>query len=185
MVLFYYDFPKGQSCTSIKNWPNQLSVEPKRKQEEIDSHDLQKIVNIWNRELALRDLEERFKAGATLWLVRSEGELAGYGWTLLGHTLKPHYVRLGANDVHLFDFLVFPEYRGRRINPLLVTYILNQLAAEDRTRAYIEVAEWNRAQLTSLGKTDFHLFGVARKLSLFGRTIVEWGEDQFKSAKRT
>ena len=109
-----------------------------------------------------------------MWLIRCEDQLAGYGWTITGRTIAPHYHPLGTNDVHMFDFLVFPEYRGRRINPSLVDHILNQLSAKGRTRAYIEVREWNHAQLISLAKTRFRLLGVARKVSLFGRTFVEW-----------
>lgn len=184
MVLFYYDFPSVPGTASTSNRPDRLQVERKQSQEEIHQQDLQRIVNFWNPRLARLDLEKRFKAGATLWLVRSQGQLAGYGWTLTGRTVEPHYVPLGANDVHLFDFLVYPEYRGKRINPSLVTHILDQLSREGKIRAYIEVAGWNQAQLTSLSKTPFHHFGIARKLSLFGRTIVEWKGDQVKLDQR-
>lgn len=153
-------------------------VERKRSQEEIDVQDLQRITNFWNPRLSLHRLGERFEAGATLWLIRSEGELAGFGWTLVGRTMGPHYLPLGANDVHLFDFLIYPEHRGKGINPKVVTHILNQLAQEGRARAYIEATEWNHPQLTSLNKTAFHYLGRARKISMFGRTIVEWKADE-------
>jgi len=178
MVLFYYDLQNFPITDPINNWPDQLKAERKQSQNEIGKQDLQRIVSFWNPRLAHQSLEERFREGATLWLIRSEGQLAGYGWTLTGHTMRPHYVPLGVNDVHLFDFLVFPEFRGRRINPSLVTHILGQLSREGKTRAYIEVAEWNRTQLTSLNKTGLHFFGVARKMSILGRTFVEWKRDQ-------
>jgi ribosomal protein S18 acetylase RimI-like enzyme len=136
--------------------------------------DVDRIVNFWNPDLTRRNIEERFREGASLWLIRSEEHLAGYGWSLTGRTIAPHYHPLSANDVHLFDFLVFPEYRGRNINPSLVEYMLKRLAAEGCTRAYIEVREWNHAQLKSLGKTRFQRLGFARKVSLGGRTFVEW-----------
>ena len=178
MVLFYYDFPPFRVTAPLSGWPEHLRVERKQSHEEIDQQDLQKIVNFWNPQLARRSLAERFEAGASLWLIRSTGQLAGYGWTLTGRTVRPYFLPLGASDVHLFDFLVFPEYRGRRINPSLVIYILDQLSREDRSRAYIEVAEWNHSELTSLSKTAFHVLGVARKTSLLGRTIVEWQRDR-------
>lgn len=176
MVLFYFDFDKTKAYIPGGQLPSHLIVERKQLQEEVNPEDLKKMVEFWNPKIARRDLEERFAAKATLWLIQSHGRIAGYGWTMVGRTLKPHYYPFGVNDVHLFDFLVFPEYRGRGINPLLVGYILGQCSAEGRTRAYIEVAEWNQSQLTSLRKTGFQYFGVARKRSLFGRTIVEWGK---------
>jgi ribosomal protein S18 acetylase RimI-like enzyme len=174
MVLFYYDFPNNAASSPATNLPDHLTVERKQSRQEIASADWEQIVNFWNPELCRHNFNDRFRVGASLWLIRFEEKLAGYGWTATGCTIAPHYHPLGANDVHMFDFLVFPEYRGRRINPSLVDHILSQSAEEGRTRAYIEVREWNHPQLISLGKTRFRLLGVARKVSVFGRIIVEW-----------
>ncbi len=181
MVLFYYDLTSCGLTAITENRSDGLKVERKICADEIDSRDLQQILNFWNPELSRCDLSKRFQKGASLWLIRSNGELAGYGWTLTGGTIERHYFPLGSNDVHLFDFLVFPEYRGRRINPVLVIHILDQMANEGRTRAYIEAAEWNRAQLASLSKTGFRLLGIARKISLLGRTFVQWGSTEMQS----
>ena len=78
--------------------------------------------------------------------------------------------------MHLFDFHVFPQYRGRGINPFLVTHILESLARVGAGRAFIEAAEWNKAQLSSLTKTPFRRLGMARKLTIFRRTIVLWSD---------
>jgi GNAT superfamily N-acetyltransferase len=185
LVLYYFDLTRGGSNSQVRNWPDHLAVARVTSEEEIDREDWQKIANFWNPVLSRRNFSERFGEGATVWLIRSEGKLAGYGWTLAGRPIKPHFVPFGSNDVHLFDFLVFPEYRGKGINPLLVTYILDQLAADSKTRAYIEVAEWNHSQLTSLSKTGFQLLGVARKVTLFGRTYVEWGRVQEPSGSES
>lgn len=170
-VVYYYDLTR---TSLLRNWPERLAVARVTSQEEINQQDWEKIVSFWNPVLTQRHFSARFRKGAVAWLIRSEGKLAGYGWTLAGGAIEPHFFPFGPNDVHLFDFLIFPEYRGQGINPLLVTYILDQLAAECKIRAYIEAADWNHSQLTSLGKTGFHLLGVARKASLFGRAFVEW-----------
>jgi ribosomal protein S18 acetylase RimI-like enzyme len=177
MVLFYLDFPKGEASDEISTGtrlPPALTVERVGRQAEMRSEDWEKIVNFWNPKITQKQISERFGQGATLWMIRWEGRLAGYGWTITGHTIVPHYHPLGSNDVHMFDFLVFPEFRGKNVNPSLVDYILDQMTREGRTRAYIEVREWNKPQLKSLGKTKFQLLGVARKTSLLGRTFVEW-----------
>jgi RimJ/RimL family protein N-acetyltransferase len=179
MVLFYCDLA-GRSFTNTTNESNDVSIERKTRAEEINPQDLQRIVNFWNPEIFRRHLSERFQRGASIWFVRSAGQLAGYGWTLQGGTMEPHYFALGSNDVHLFDFLVFPEYRGRNLNPVLVRRILDQLAAENRSRAYIECAEWNRPQLKSLKKTGFQLLGVARKKYFLGQTFIQWEKTELK-----
>jgi len=109
-------------------------------------------------------------------MIKSEGKLAGYGWSLRGRTIERHYYRLGPDDVHLFDFYVFPQYRGRGLNPLLVTEILRNLAIERMDRAFIEAAEWNQAQLASLRKTPFHRLGRASKFTILQKTIIFWDE---------
>jgi ribosomal protein S18 acetylase RimI-like enzyme len=174
-VVYYFDLSKNANVSLVQNWPEHLTVTRVSRQEEIETKDWEKIVNLWNPELSRRNFSKRFKEGATAWLIRSHGDLAGYGWTLTGRSIQPHFLPFGPNDVHLFDFLVFPEFRGQRMNPRLVSFILNGLIAENRSRAYIEVAEWNQAQLASLSHTDFHRLGVAHKTLFRGRTVVVWG----------
>jgi GNAT superfamily N-acetyltransferase len=158
-----------------------MTVERKKIEGEIDRGDLEQIVNFWNPELCRRQMAERFRKGASLWVIKHDGRLAGYGWTLKGNTIEPHYFRLAQNDVHFFDFQVFPEYRGRGMNPILVTHILSEVAAECGGRAFIEAAEWNHAQLASLRKTSFNRLGRATKFTIFGRTIVCWDESERKA----
>jgi GNAT superfamily N-acetyltransferase len=109
-----------------------------------------------------------------LWLLKLENSIAAYGWAVLGRTIEPHFFPLAANDAHLFDFFVFPEFRGRRLNPALVNHILVHLACETSGRAFIEAARWNQPQLASLARLPFRKLGCARKFQLLGRTIVMW-----------
>ena len=179
MVLFYLDLPKGDAiATTIL--PVHLTVQRVAGFEDIDGQDWQQITDFWNPSIYRRQLSKRFERGGSLWLIRSGARLAGFGWTMIGGTIEPHYHPLGANDVHLFDFFVFPEFRGQGINPRLVERILHDLAAEGRSRAFIEVREWNRPQLVSLAKTPFRRLGVARKSSLFGKTFVKWSANPEK-----
>ena len=176
MVLFYCDF--SAHSWSAADLPSFLKVERHKNQTDLSPQDLQQITSFWNPQLAERNIKERLELGASLWLIKFENKLAGYGWTLQGHTVKPHYFRLGPGDVHLFDFHVFPQYRGQGVNPLLVSYILRSLAAEGQGRAFIEAAEWNQAQLASLRRTPFRRLGLARKFTLFRYTMVWWGENK-------
>jgi len=175
-VLFYCDLSTLMPSTA--DLCGSLNVERHKNQTDLSPRDLQEITSFWNPDLARRNVKERFGLGASLWLIKLEDNLAGYGWTLQGSTVEPHYFRLGSDDIHLFDFHVFPQYRGRGVNPSLVTYILGSLAVESHGRAFIEAAEWNHAQLASLRRTPFRRLGSARKLTLLRHTMVFWDRNE-------
>jgi ribosomal protein S18 acetylase RimI-like enzyme len=174
MVLFYCDLSRRTLVPT--DLPSSLNVERKRNETEVSPVDRAEMISFWNSKLADLSIKERFGRGASLWMIKSGGRMAGYGWTLQGRTIEPHYYHLGPNDVHLFDFYVFPQYRGQGMNPLLVNEILHNLTAEGLERAFIEAAEWNHAQLVSLGKTPFQLLGRASKFTIFRHTIICWDE---------
>jgi ribosomal protein S18 acetylase RimI-like enzyme len=182
MVLFYCDLSTLSSPTT--DLPSSLKVEQLTNQTDLSPQDLQEITSFWNPDQARRNLNQRFKLRASLWLIKFEGHLAGYGWTLRGRAVEPHYFRLGPDDVHLFDFHVFPQYRGRGVNPLLVSYILRVLARECQGRAFIEAAQWNQAQLASLRRTPFRRLDSARKFTLGRHTIVCWDETTLEQEQR-
>jgi GNAT superfamily N-acetyltransferase len=182
MVLFYCDL----STLSLSGLalPNRLKVERYKTQADVTGQDLQEIISFWNAQLARRNISQRFALGACLWLIRFEGQLAGYGWSLRGRTVEPHYFLLGQDDIHLFDFQIFPQYRGQGINPLLVGHILQNSALESRGRAFIEAAEWNRPQLDSLRRTPFRRLGLASKITVLRRTVVSWDELRYNEIEQ-
>jgi hypothetical protein len=175
-VLFYCDLSTLKPAS--EDSPNSWKAERHTNQTGISPADLQAIISVWNPVQTRRNMKERFELGASLWLIKSEDHLAGYGWTLQGRTVEPHYFPLGPSDTHLFDFHVFPQYRGRGVNPFLVNCILRNLAAECQKRAFIEAAEWNRAQLASLSRTPFQRLGSASKFTFFRCTMVFWGSSE-------
>lgn len=176
MVLFYCDLSTLSS--PAPEMPSRLKVERHQSQSDLSPQDLQEITSFWNPDLARRNICTRFELGASLWLIRFEGKLAGYGWTLQGRTVEPHYFPLAENDVQFLDFHVFPKYRGRALDWFLMTHILHQLAEQGSARAFGEAAEWNQASLSSFAMTSFRRLGLARKLTIFGRTMVCWEESK-------
>lgn len=180
-ALFYYDL-NGLEL-SLPEPPLGRSLERKRCEAELPAKDLERLLSVSAPEIVRQELAERFAKGASLWLLKQDGQLAAFGWTLVGQTMEPHFVPLAAADAHLFDFYVFPEHRGRRHNPWLVRAILSRLAKETQGRAYLEVAEWNESQLRSLSRTPLREFGVARKFQLWGRTLVIWSDGTVQSQK--
>lgn len=174
-VLFYCDL-KTQVAPR-KDLPSFLKMERKLGVADMNPEDLQAMTSVWNAKLVQRLIKKRFDLGASLWLIKFRGELAGYGWTLQGRTVEPHYFPLGPEDVQFLDFHVFSKFRGRAIDWFLMNQIMHRLAVEGLGRAYGEAGEWNQASIASFKMTPFRILGVAKKWTVFGRTIVFWSEN--------
>jgi hypothetical protein len=172
MVLFYFDLSEMDDGSTLQ--VANSCIERKRDLSQLDADDCSQILNSGNPLVIKFLIEKRFVQGASLWLFKDHGKIAGFGWTLVGRNMEPHFFPLTPVDIHFFDFFVFPEHRGRRINPSLVNGILKQLSHESRGRAYIECAEWNESQLASLKYTPFQTFGIASKHTRSGKTVVVW-----------
>jgi ribosomal protein S18 acetylase RimI-like enzyme len=152
--------------------PNGLIIERIHSPEQIEERDWQRITRDCTPAICHRLFGERFRKGASLWLVRSGQALAGYAWTESCDRVGLCYPT-AERDGYLFDVLVFPEYRGRRINPLLVNYIASHLAAEGIVHAYCDVKEWNEASLRSFRRTIFRPIGISKLGPLGRRRLVE------------
>ena len=176
MVVFYCDLDDRR--LSEVNLPTGWKVKRLRALAELAPEHVRQMTEFWNPKLASKNINQRFAKGASLWLVECGDGLAGYGWTLQGSTVEPYYFPLASDDVHLFDFHVFPQFRGRGLNPFLVGHILCELASQRGGRAFIEAAEWNNAQLASLQKTPLRRYGLVRSFRMFGHTFVSWTEKQ-------
>lgn len=172
-VLFYCDLVTHGA--PARELPPFLAVERKRNSVELSPEDLATMTSVWNPKLVKRNMEERFALGASLWLIKSHDKLSGYGWTLKGRTVEPHYFPLSPEDVQFIDFHVFPKFRGRAIDWFLMTEILRRLALEGPGRAFGEAGEWNQASIASFQMASFRRLGVAKKRTIFGRTFVCWG----------
>jgi hypothetical protein len=172
MLVLYCDLDERR--LPQVNVPKALRVERLEALTELSAEHLQAMTCFWNPKLANRNIQERFEKGASLWLVECQKQLAGYGWTLQGKTIAPYYFPLGPDDVQLFDFYVFPRFRGRALHWLLTSHILHTLAVEGRSRAFADTGEWNEAQRASFTMTPFRLLGSARSFTILGYTFVSW-----------
>jgi hypothetical protein len=172
MLVFYCDLPT--LTVRPMNIPSSMRVDRLRSEAELSPADLQEITSFWNPKQARRNIEERFAKECSLWLIRSDGKVAGYGWTLQGRTIADYYFPMGPKDVQLFDFYVFPKFRGRALHWLLTAYILQALASEGAARAFADTGEWNQAQISSFRMTPFRRLGLVRSFTIFGRTFVRW-----------
>jgi GNAT superfamily N-acetyltransferase len=171
LFLFYCDLG-SQPVPSVGS----ESIEIKRIDAEgnLTEKELQRLKEVSDPQLRHLQIIQRFAAAATLWICRLNDQIAGYGWSIVGETIEPHFFPLCANDAHLFDFYVFPECRGKGLNVRLVNHILRELHREGNSRAFMEAAEWNTPQLASIRRMPFQQLGCARKFHMFGRLLVIW-----------
>lgn len=182
MVVLYCDLDDRRMLRA--NVPGAFRLERLRSLAELKPEQYEQMISYWNPKLAHGLLRERFDKGASLWLVQNENQLAGFGWTLHGQTIATYYFPLGPKDVQLFDFYVFPRFRGRALHWLLTNHILSELAAEGMTRAYADTGEWNDAQLASFKMTPFRPLGLVKTYKIFGRVLTWWAEMEPASSKR-
>lgn len=172
MVVFYCDLDE-QRLHPV-NIPRTFEVKRVKALTELSQEHLQEMMSFWNPKQADRSIRERFEKGASLWLLESGGRLAGYGWTLEGQTIASYYFPMGPDDVQLFDFYVFPKYRGRALHWLLTGHILHTLAVKGRSRAFADTHEWNQAQLASFKLTPFRPLGLVKTYRIFGQLLHCW-----------
>jgi ribosomal protein S18 acetylase RimI-like enzyme len=175
MVVFYCDLP-AHAARPV-NIPSSMRIERVKREAELRAQDFDEITSFWNPKQARRNVQERFASGASLWLIKSEDKVAGYGWTLQGRTIAEYYFPMGPKDVQLFDFFVFPKFRGRALHWLLTAYLLQALASEGAARAFADTGEWNQPQISSFRMTPFRRLGLVRSFTIFGRTFVTWAKN--------
>jgi ribosomal protein S18 acetylase RimI-like enzyme len=136
------------------------------------------MTSVWHPELSGQRIRERFEKGASLWLLESEGQLACYSWTIKGRAIDGYYFPLGSDDVQLFDFYVFPKFRGRAVLWILLAEILQALRAEGAARVFGDVAEWNQPSLSFYKMTPFRLLGMVRTYRILGQVIIRWSSSE-------
>jgi hypothetical protein len=172
LCVYSVDLPEA-TCDGPKISP-QIEAERKTDVAQISVGDMSRLLGNFGRDARKKQIEDRLRKGSTLWLAKCDGIIAGFGWSIQAKTIEPYLFPLAANDVHLFDYFVFPEFRGRGINVSLVKLILASLKKESVKRAFIETHVWNSAERRSLQKTEFRQIGLCRKLIIFKKPIVIW-----------
>src|SRR3989442_52812 len=83
---------------------------------------------------------QRFAAGKRCYIGNVEGVLATYGWVSFGEELigEVHLrIRLAPGEAYIWNCGTLPAYRGLRLYPALLGYIVNDLHAEGLKRVWI------------------------------------------------
>jgi GNAT superfamily N-acetyltransferase len=104
--------------------------------------------------------KRRWRRGRVPYVAMVGTEVASYGWV----TPEPEPMDdLGVSftappgDVWLYDFATVPEFRGRRLYPALLRFIVSELKKQDLKRAWIGTEAGNVASQHGIRRAGFTL----------------------------
>src|SRR5215831_11774899 len=112
--------------------------------------------------MGLEDLAEvlqRFAAGKRCYIGNVEGVLATYGWVTFDEEWigELHLrIRLAAGEAYIWDCATLPAYRGLRLYPSLLGFMVNELRAEGLQRIWIGADADNLPSQKGMVLAGFH-----------------------------
>lgn len=175
-VIFFADLMEMDS--NNLSLADNVEIKKYSRKDEIEHAEYIKLVETGTELMgsnAANLIEERFRNGGQLWVIRENGLFAGYGWAIVKDPLTPTFFPHTEKDVHHLAGEVFQEFRGREVFRILTQYMLIDYKKEGFSRFYGQVYEWNKASIRANSKF-MRKIGVAKRFSILGREIVIWYE---------
>ena len=178
-VMFYLDC--SELSSNRYHSENSFKVERYEKIEDIPQKYLDRFYRLKGGDKMIQPFFEKFfNWEAVFWLALLNDEVVGYHWSINEGFEGFYDLPMTGKDSVLVASEVFPEYRGQGINPRMINHIAHELKKEGITRLFIGSKVWNKAQLRSIAKTNFHELGTTRTLRIFGRFITVWQRKELK-----
>lgn len=101
---------------------------------------------------------QRFARGCKCYLGTIEQEIATYGWVSFADEHIGELdltIRMPVNNAYIWDCATLPAYRGLRLYPALLAYILKELRAGGTARVWIGADEDNVASQKGMALAGF------------------------------
>lgn len=125
-----------------------------------------------DRRTILQAATARFRTGDKCYLVLEGERVAGFGWVATRPEFMVTEVGLplpfGPSEFVLYDFVVFPQWRGRGLYPALLRGI--RALNADKT-LWIFAEHWNRASVKGIVAAGFTFAFTMERTKVLGRTI--------------
>ena len=102
---------------------------------------------------------KRFDAGKHCYTGNVDGVLATYGWVTFDEELIGElrlHIRLLPGEAYIWDCATLPEYRGLRLYPSLLWYIIGELRSQDVRRIWIGADADNLPSQVGMRLCGFH-----------------------------
>jgi RimJ/RimL family protein N-acetyltransferase len=172
-VLFCLDFAdlkESDMCFLNKNVILVQYEDPN----DIPQKDIDQMISNMGK-VIIEDMLQRFHTkGATLWIAKINGRVAGVQWSKIGGFDGFDAIPLTSKDVVPIAVFVYPDFRGQNIGPTMIQKMICELNKKGVNRVYINVNIWNTTQLHSVLKAGFKKIGVYREFKVLGRHITIW-----------
>jgi len=101
---------------------------------------------------------QRFAAGRHCYAARVADQLVAYGWVTFDEECIGELglsIRLKVGEAYIWDCATAPAYRGQRLYPALLKYMLNALHAEGMHRVWIGTNTDNLASQIGVAAAGF------------------------------
>jgi RimJ/RimL family protein N-acetyltransferase len=105
------------------------------------------------------EIQRRFAAGKWCYIGRVDGRLATYGWVTFDEEEIGELglsIRLQPGEAYIWDCGTPPTYRGQRLYPALLSYILAELRKPGLHRVWIGADADNVASQRGMELVGFH-----------------------------
>jgi len=137
--------------------------------------------------------QQRFASGRQCYIARVEGRVVAYGWVTFDEEKIGELglsIRLAPGEAYIWDCATQPAFRGQRLYPALVTYIVDELWRAGLRRIWIGTDADNFPSQNGLALSGFQpvadvmiaLTPTARQLIMRGRPGVS--EEVVSDARR-
>jgi RimJ/RimL family protein N-acetyltransferase len=172
-------------CCDLVEFNKQINIPDERKiecfssEDDINDTDLKRLVEYRDKDLLMNQCRERFTLGAKMWIIRVDGKIANFQWSIRHKPLEHYFFPLTENDVYFFDAVTFPDCRGKGLNSDSMDYFLAELKKEGMQRAYLSINSWNKPVARAMLKMPYKVIGVAKKMHIWRWDLVVW----FKMSK--
>jgi RimJ/RimL family protein N-acetyltransferase len=127
------------------------------------------------KSLSAKTLARNFNDGADFWILRLDGRIAGYLFSLWRSPAilrEFPYLDVGEDGMIIFGTEVFRAVRGKGIASASTELIVDELAHEGARRAFRCCAKENVSSARAISKTRFQLVGEASAIRLLGHPWV-------------
>lgn len=104
------------------------------------------------------EVYQRFATGRCCYVALVDGKYAAYGWVSFDKEKIGEFglhIRLASGEAYIWDCATLPTYRGQRLYPALLTYMISELRAEGLSRIWIGADADNVASQTGMALAGF------------------------------
>jgi hypothetical protein len=159
--------------------PDHLSFQRYQAMDQIGKEDLRAFLacsSILMGSATFIIMHERFNKGAILWMLKVNGQVAGYWWTIANNHVTPTYLPHTSKDIHAIGIELFEGFRGGRLLKTFSQAVQSTLKKECYQRYYAETYLWNLNAIKAFQRIGDCKVGTATRFGFFGKNVIIWHE---------